>query len=113
MFCLFLIIIIILDVPFNVANKLVLGSWFGRQVPKYFNYTEVLEYTDEDVMEYTSARACIFAVCPHGVISYGGICSGLVESEFGAPLRPKVNGAGCSVVVVLKGSGGQSSADKS
>jgi len=71
-------------------NKLVLCSWFARKIPKYFNYTEILEFDDEELIALTNKRACILAVCPHGIISYGGICSGLVDGEFNAPLRQQV-----------------------
>jgi hypothetical protein len=60
-------------------NRTVLRSWLMRQMPKYFDYTEVLEFTDEEVLEYCSKRPTILVMAPHGVISYAGICSGLVD----------------------------------
>ena len=60
-------------------NATVLHSWLMRQMPKYFDYTEVLEFTDKDVLEYCKKRPTILVMAPHGVISYTGISSGLVD----------------------------------
>lgn len=62
----------------------------NRSVLKYFDYTEVLEFTDEEVVAYSDKKPCILVVCPHGVISYTGICSGIADAGFGLPLRRKV-----------------------
>jgi hypothetical protein len=69
-------------------NKFVFNSWAFRQIPKYFDYTEILEFSDEEAIEYTKTRPTIFAVCPHGVISFAGICSGIID--YGSGLRFKV-----------------------
>ena len=63
----------------NGRNRLLLNSWLMRQMPKYFDYTEVLEFTDEDLVDYTKKKPVILVMAPHGVISYTGICSGLVD----------------------------------
>jgi hypothetical protein len=51
-------------------------------------YSQVLEFNDEKVVEYTKTKPCMLVVCPHGVISYAGMCSG-IENEL-LPLRAKV-----------------------
>lgn len=69
-------------------NKWALQSWPMRCIPKYFDYTEVLEFTDAQVVHYTATKPCMLVVCPHGVISYAGMCSGMANDAL--PLRPHV-----------------------
>lgn len=70
--------------------RILSSATFSASILKYFQYSEVLEYTDEQVVEYTKKRPCILVMCPHGVISYAGICSGIADASFGLPLRRKV-----------------------
>lgn len=75
---------------YSRQNRALLNSWFFRCVPKYFNYSEILEFSDEELVKYTDKRPCMLVVCPHGVISFAGICSGIAGADFQLNLRQEV-----------------------
>ena len=103
-FVYFLPLVLTLSFP-SRKNNFVLHSYPVKCIPKYFNYSEVLEYSDEEVVNYTSKRSVCLAQCPHGVISYTGICSAIVsDSDYNLPLRQKVlhNFPTAAASIVLK-----------
>lgn len=64
-----------------IASPRLLKLWMFRCIPKYFRYQEILETDDKALFEYMQSRAVIFTAAPHGVISYGGICSAIVRAD--------------------------------
>lgn len=46
-------------------------------MPKYFNFSEIRESTDEQVQALISQRPVIFSIQPHGVFSFGGASAGV------------------------------------
>jgi hypothetical protein len=50
-------------------------------LPKYFQYREIVEIDDDTMLEMMKTRPYIFTALPHGVISYGGICSAVVRAD--------------------------------
>mmetsp|Transcript_7868 Transcript_7868/g.18747 ORF Transcript_7868/g.18747 Transcript_7868/m.18747 type:complete len:347 (+) Transcript_7868:38-1078(+) len=73
---------------FKVCQPAVLGSWIMAQMPKYFDYVEVLEIDDENLAALAKQRPLILAVQPHGVFSYGGVCSAVIN--YSSPIRPAI-----------------------
>lgn len=54
----------------------VLGSWAFSCIPKYFEYEEYHEITDEEIIKaYGEGKRFIFCAHPHGVFSFVGVCA--------------------------------------
>lgn len=55
------------------ASDVVWKTWPMKHVPKYFNATIVYETLPDEIYALRS-RSAIFALSPHGTISFGGMC---------------------------------------
>jgi hypothetical protein len=60
-----------------VPSRSFLQTWPFKHMPKYFNYSEIKEISDEDIQTLIGSRGVIFAVQPHGVFSFGGASAGV------------------------------------
>ena len=47
-------------------NDLALASWPIRCITKYFNYSEVKEIDDAELLKYIENRPTMLVCCPHG-----------------------------------------------
>ena len=84
----------------HVLSPLILCSWPFRQIPKYFEFEEIHEMGDEELKK--SGKNYIFAVHPHGVFSYVGVCGAITSMNapdgIGPKLSSKVPTAAASVL---------------
>ena len=60
-----------------IPSRSFLQAWPFRHMPKYFNFTEIRETSDEDVQKLIGSRPVIFSIQPHGVFSFGGASAGV------------------------------------
>jgi hypothetical protein len=60
-----------------LASRSFLQLWPFCHMPKYFNYSEIKELSDDEVKALIGERAVIFCVQPHGVFSFGGASAGV------------------------------------
>jgi len=60
-----------------LPSRFFLQAWPFCHMPKYFNYSEVRESTDEEIQALIGSRAVIFSIQPHGVFSFGGASAGV------------------------------------
>ncbi len=75
--------------PWAVSNLL------GPMLP-YFDYTEIRETSDEDMLKhFSSGKSFILAAVPHGVISFTGMCSAV----YCIPEFRKIKTAAASVIL--------------
>ena len=58
-----------------------LDTSFLAAMAKYFRYREYLEVSDEELLERMEGRPHILVASPHGVISFGGICSAVTPER--------------------------------
>lgn len=81
----------------------VFRSWPMRQVPKYFEFEEYHECTDQELA--ASKKNYIFGAHPHGVFSFCGVCAFISSvnhpTGFGPTLAAKVPTAAASVLKVF------------
>ena len=60
-----------------IPSRAFLQAWPFRHMPKYFNFSEIREISDDQVQELIRSRPVIFSIQPHGVFSFGGACAGV------------------------------------
>lgn len=60
-----------------IASRSFLLAWPFCHMPKYFNYSEIREISDDEVKALIKSRPVIFSVQPHGVFSFGGASAGV------------------------------------
>jgi hypothetical protein len=81
----------------------ILASWPFQCVPKYFQYEEYFEITDNDLRK--SGKNYIVGAHPHGVFSFAGVCAAIVtmsaKDGFGARLCKEAPTAAASVLKVF------------
>ena len=61
----------------------VLSAWPFKHLPAYFRYMEIRERTLEETQKTLSTRQILGCCHPHGVFSYGGLCSAIVGLKQG------------------------------
>ncbi|KAJ1621715.1 hypothetical protein T492DRAFT_619040 [Pavlovales sp. CCMP2436] len=80
-----------------IAAPWLLRLWLFQCLPKYFQYKEILEIDDASLRERMKQRPFIFTALPHGVISFGGICSAVVRAS--SPVLLEMPTAAASVIL--------------
>jgi 2-acylglycerol O-acyltransferase 2 len=82
-----------------IAAPWLLRLWIFQCMPKYFAYREIVEDDDDVLGDLMKERAFIFTAVPHGVISYGGICSAIVRAD--QPFLTQLPTAAATVILRL------------
>jgi hypothetical protein len=54
-----------------------LQAWPFCHMPKYFNFSEIRETSDDEIQALIKSRPVIFSIQPHGVFSFGGASAGV------------------------------------
>jgi len=83
-----------------VASSSLLRSKLMGNMCTYFKYQEILETPDDELMKLVGQRSMVAVLMPHGVISYGGICSACYPLR-DETLMPNFPTAVASVVMQL------------
>jgi len=60
-----------------MPSRSFLQAWPFCHMPKFFNFSEIREMTDDEVKDLIKARPVIFSIQPHGVFSFGGASAGV------------------------------------
>mmetsp|Transcript_22566 Transcript_22566/g.29293 ORF Transcript_22566/g.29293 Transcript_22566/m.29293 type:complete len:307 (+) Transcript_22566:26-946(+) len=85
-----------------IASPSLLKTYFFRCMLSYFDFEHIDETSYEEIQEIEKTKRIIYTAQPHGVMSFCGMCYGVVAASEGKKLAPTAAASVILQIPILK-----------